>query len=392
MKLARRLEEIPDYPFARWAKHCQAATERGLDVIRFDAGNPDLPPPPEVIEALCGAARRPTGHGYAGYRGSRELRTAIAAYYARRFGVDLDPKTQILPLIGSKSGIVMLSLAMLNSGDAVLVPDPGYAPYAVGARLAGARTVPLPLREKNGFLPDFADISGNEARASSMLWLNYPNNPTGATATQDDLAAAVAFAKRHDLLLCHDAPYADVWFEGDRPPSILSIPGARDVAVEFNSLSKTFNMAGWRVGFIVGRADVVEALARIESNFDSGMLGAIQAAAAAALDLDPSWVEERNAIYRERLGILRKALLALGLSADVPQATLYLRARLPHGASSEAFSLRLLKETGVSIAPGTFFGSSGEGYVRISATRPTDRVREAAERMIQLGSSAFDGA
>jgi len=384
MKRARRLAQVPDYPFARWGKACREAAERGLDLIRLDAGSPDLPPPERVVEALCDAARRPSSHGYSGYRGTEALRNGIAAYYERRFGVSVDPDREVLPLIGSKGGIVELQLATLDPGDAVLAPNPGYAPYSAGAHLADATIVPFALDAARGYLPDFDAIPSRDAQRASVLWLNYPNNPTGATATNSDLASAVAFAREHDLLLCHDAPYTDVWYEGDPPPSVLQVPGAMDVAVEFNSLSKTFNMAGWRLGTVVGRNDVIETLARIVSNIDSGILTPIQEAAATALETDAVWIAERNAVYRDRLRILHESLVSIGLSTEVPRATLYLWAQLPLGIAAEALARRLLNETGISIAPGTFFGPAGEGYVRLSATQPTERIQEVAERLAVL--------
>jgi len=384
VRQAERLRHVPAYPFARWAVHCREATARGLDLIRLDAGDPDLPPPVEVVERLCVAARRPTGHGYPGYRGRVELRRAIAAYYARRFGVSLDPEEQVVPLLGSKEGIIAFQLAILNPGDTVLVPDPGYAPYASGARLAGGDVVYFSLREENGFLPDFSAIPDEVARRTALLWLNYPNNPTGATAELDSLTEAVEFARRYDILLCHDAPYADVSFGDVRPPSLLQVPGAAQVAVEFNSLSKTFNMAGWRAGMAVGRPDALALLFRIKSNIDSGIFSPIQEAATAALGVDERWITSRNEVYRERLEILQTSLSTIGLETSVPRATLYLWARLPPPTSAEAFALRLLNETGISVSPGTFFGSSGEGYIRVSVTESTDRIREAARRLGSL--------
>ncbi len=378
---SERLAGVPEYPFSRWAAHCRAAEGRGLDVIRLDMGNPDLPPPPAVIEAACDALRLPTGHGYPGYRGSAELRHAVRAYYERRFGVRLDPESQVACLLGSKEGIVHLQQAILDPGDVVLLPDPGYAPYGAGAVLSRATIARFPLVAQRDYVPDFDAIPAESACRAKAIWLNYPNNPTGAVAVAETLERAVAFARENGLLLCHDAPYADVRFDGCRPMSILQVPGAADVAIEFNSLSKTYNMAGWRIGYAVGNAEALELLRRMKSNVDSGLFRPLQSAAVAALGTDEAWIEERNAIYRNRLAVLVDALAAAGLAAASPRATLYLWARMPDGETAEPFALRLLNETGIAVAPGTFFGPAGEGFVRVSATAPTGRIHEAAERL-----------
>lgn len=381
MKRAHRLSNTPPYPFARWARHVEAARQRGLDVIRLDIGNPDMPPSDAVIEALCRSARQPEHHGYPGYYGLPALRAAIAGYYARRFGVALDPDSEVVPLIGSKEGIVNMALACLDPGDLVLVPDPGYAPYTRGAVLAGARVHTFPLVEEHDFLPHLDAIPPDVADRTALMWLNYPNNPTGATADLTFLARAVEFARRHGLLLCHDAPYCDVTYDGYVAPSLLQVPGASEVAVEFNSLSKTYNMAGWRVGMAVGNAEALAALAQVKSNVDSGMFRPLQEAAVQALSADPEWVRGRNAVYRERLEMALEGLSAAGLGASLPRATLYAWARVPAETDSETFALTLLEQTGVSLAPGSFFGPAGEGYVRLSVTAPTPRVREAMDRL-----------
>ncbi len=381
MKPAKRLSNVPPYPFARWAAHIKAAREKGLEVIRLDMGNPDMPPPNEVIEALCQSARQPDHHGYPGFRGITALREAIASYYARRFDVALDPETQVVPLIGSKEGIVNMALASLDPGDIALVPDPGYAPYTMATLLAGAQVHTFPLQQERGFLPDLDAIPADVADRAVLMWLNYPNNPTGATADLDFYAQAVEFARQHNLLLCHDAPYSDVTYDGYVAPSLLQVDGASEVAVEFNSLSKTFNMAGWRMGMAVGNAEVLALLARIKSNVDSGIFRPLQEAAVRALSVNPETIPARNAIYRERLVILLEGLKAIGIGAPLPQATLYIWAEVPSGWTSEAFALSLLDETGISVAPGSFFGPAGEGYIRVSVTAPTEQVREAKDRL-----------
>jgi LL-diaminopimelate aminotransferase len=384
MKVATRLRNLPPYPFARWSAEVRAAQARGVDVIRLDIGNPDLPPHNSIVEALYRSARNPGHHGYQAFRGTPTFREAVAGYYRRRFGVQLDSDTQVLPLIGSKEGIAHMALACLDPGDLALVPDPAYAPYAMGAALAGAEAYAFPLPADRGFLPDLRAIPLDVADRASVMWLNFPNNPTGATADLSFLGDAVAFARDHDLLLCHDAPYCDITYGGYVAPSVLQVPGAHDVAIEFNSLSKMVNMAGWRIGMAVGNPEAVAALGQVKSNIDSGIFRPLQEAAAEALSLDPGWIAARNAIYEERFGIVLDATERVGMWSRRPQATLYVWAPVPPGWSSEEFGLALLDQSGVAVAPGSFFGSGGEGYVRISVTAPTDRLREAMDRLVKF--------
>ncbi len=379
MRPADRLSLLAPYPFARWAAQIEAAREQGLDVIRLDVGNPDLPPPDPVVQALAQSARRPDRHGYAGYRGLPTLRQAIADYYQRRFDVVLDVDTQVVPLLGSKEGIINMALAWLDPGDLALVPDPGYAPYTMGATLAGAKVYPFALQPGLGFLPDLEAIPPDIAERARLMWLNYPNNPTGATAELLFLEAAVDYARRHGLLLCHDAPYCDVTYDGYQAPSLLQVPGADQVGVEFNSLSKTWNMAGWRVGMAVGNGEALAALARVKSNTDSGMFWPVQEAAVQALSTGPEWVAARNRIYQERLDTALAGLQAAGMPATRPRGALYVWAEV--AAPSEGYALALLQRTGVAVAPGSFFGPAGEGYVRISLTTPEARLKEAMRRL-----------
>jgi len=387
VKRANRLQNIPPYPFARWATNVEAARRQGMDVIQLGIGNPDMPPHDEVIETLCRSAHQPDHHGYSSYRGLPALREAIAGYYERRFGVPLDPDAEVVPLIGSKEGIGNMALACLDPGDLALVPDPGYAPYTRSVALAGADIYTFPLLAERGFLPDFDAIPSDVADRAVLMWLNYPNNPTGATADLEFLAQAVDFARQYSLLLCHDAPYCDVTYDGYAAPSLLQVPGASEVAVEFNSLSKTFNMAGWRVGMAVGNTDALASLAQVKSNVDSGLFRPLQEAAIRALSTGPAWLSARNEVYRERLEIILGGLKAAGMEASRPRATLYVWTRVPSGWTSEKFALALLERTGVVVAPGSFFGPAGEGHVRISATAPTERIREAMERFRQFATS-----
>lgn len=381
MQPANRLGKFPPYVFAALDNRIKTLRAQGVDVIRLDIGSPDLPPPPAIIDALADAARQPGNHGYPSFAGTPALRRAMAAYYIRRFGVELDPETEVLPLIGSKEGIAHLALAWLDAGDVALVPDPGYPVYGMGALIAGAEPYPVPLLEDNEYLPDLDALPDAVVQRARLLWLNYPNNPTGATADLAFFERAVAFARRHDLLLCHDAPYCDVGFDGYQAPSLLQIPGAREVAVEFNSLSKSHNMAGWRIGMAVGNARVLAALLQVKSNVDSGIFQGVQAAAVAALTGDQAWIRERNTIYQARRDLVLEGLRQMGLRAATPQAGLYVWAATPAGVTAAAFAERLLVQTGVSVTPGSAFGAHGEGYFRISLGTATERLLEAIRRL-----------
>ncbi len=378
---ADRIANMPDYPFARWGEKVRAARAAGLDVIRLDIGNPDLPPPDKVVDALCSSARDPSAHGYPGYRGIPQLREGITSYYERRFNVNLNPQEEVVPLLGSKEGIAHLSLAILDPGDLVLVPDPGYPSYTMGAVIAGARVHKFPLLPERGFLPDLDAIPSDVALEAKVIWLNYPNNPTAATADLKFLEQAVAFAREHDILLCHDLPYCDVTYDGYTAPSVLQVPGAKEVAVEFNSLSKTYNMAGWRVGIAAGNPDVLASLFAIKSNVDSGQFLPVQEAAARALETPEDWIKARNRIYKERISTAVSGLAALGFPVSPQKATFYIWTRVPEGQNSEGFATALLENTGVSVAPGSFFGEKGEGYIRISLTSPKAHIAEAMDRI-----------
>lgn len=381
LRPAHRLDRIPPYVFAALAARIRALEAQGMDIIRLDIGSPDLPPADFIIEALAAAARRPDLHGYPSYTGTPALRRAIAAYYEQRFGVGLHPDQEVLPLIGSKEGIVNLTVAWLDPGDLALAPDPGYPVYQMAAFIAGGDVHPLPLLAENGFLPDLDAIPAAARQRARLLWLNYPNNPTGATADLAFFERAVHFARRHEILLCHDAPYCDVTFDGYRAPSLLAVPGAREVAVEFNSLSKSHNMAGWRVGMAVGNATAIKALTLVKSNADSGIFTAIQEATIAALAGDQSWLPARNAIYQARRDLVLAGLAAAGIQVEAPKAGLYVWAHVPPDFSAAAFATLLLEQTGVSLTPGSAFGAHGEGFVRVSLGLDTERIREAMRRV-----------
>ena len=381
VKLAQRVANLPPYIFAGLEKRITQMISEGRDVIRLDIGSPDQPPSPQIIESLYQSAKDPTHHGYAGFFGTPQLRKAIADHTMRRFGVELDPKTQVLPLIGSKEGIFNLAWAYVDPGDVVLIPDPGYPTYTSGARLAGGEIYYVPLEEKRGWLPDLDAIPAEQLGRAKILWMNYPNNPTTATASLEFFERALAFARKNDVLLIHDNPYAEVCFDGYVAPSLLQVPGAKQYAVEFNSLSKSHNMGGWRVGMATGNPEAIGALSRLKTNIDSGIFRAVQDAATEALNGDQEWLSERNEVYATRRDIVLKALLEAGMSADKPKSTIYVWARIPAGFTSADFANQLLDKADVSITPGTAFGQHGEGYVRISLGQKTERIKEAMKRV-----------
>lgn len=379
--LSNRLKNLPPYHFAEYARKIATLRAAGVDIINLSIGDPDLATPPEIIERLRETAGDPINQRYPEYAGMPELRAAIAAWFARRFDVELDPAREIVPLIGSKEGLAHLPLAVMDPGDVALMPDPNYPVYPTAVALAGGTCYTLPLDAEHNWLPDLSAVPAEIARRARTLWLNYPNNPTGATAPLAFFEQAVAFAREYDLLLIHDMAYAEVTYDGVRPPSILQVSGARDVAVEIHSLSKAYNMAGFRIGMLVGNAVAAEGLARLKSNVDTGIFRPIQHAAIAALALPPEWLAERNTIYQRRRDRLVAACQRMGLSTDTPEAGLYIWPRIPAGQTSTQFALDLLDRTGVAVTPGTNFGAGGEGYLRISLTTPDTRLDEAVARL-----------
>jgi len=384
MRLAQRVEELPAYLFSEISRKIAEKQGEGVDVISFSIGDPDLPTPGHIIDTLTAAARDPANHRYPESEGLPELREAMADWYRRRFGVELDPRREMLPLIGSKEGIGHIALCFIERGDMALVPDPGYPVYSVGTALAGGEPYYLPLTEENDFLPELDSVPEQVARRAKVLWLNYPNNPTGAVADLEFFERAVAFAQRHELAILHDGPYSEVAFDGYRPVSYLQAEGARNVGVEFHSLSKTYNMTGWRIGMAAGNATVIDALRRLKSNLDSGIPQAIQRMAIAALEGPQDCIDEHNRIYQRRRDRLAGALVKLGLRIRPPWASLYLWARVPEGTTSVQFATRLLDEAGVVVTPGTGYGPSGEGYIRLSLTIPDERLEEGVRRIESL--------
>jgi len=382
--IANRLKSLPPYLFAALDQLKQKAIDRGMDLINLGVGDPDLPTPKPIIERLQQAALNPANHQYPSYEGMLSFRKAVADWYARRFGVELDPRKEVLTLIGSKEGIAHVPLAFINPGDAVLVPDPGYPVYHAGTLFAGGRSVFMPLERKNAYLPQFERIPRRVLGRARLMFLNYPNNPTSATATRSFYEDAVRFARRNKLIICHDAAYSEIYFDGDRPVSFLEIPGAREVGIEFHSLSKTYNMTGWRIGFAVGNAAILSALGRVKSNIDSGAFQAVQEAGMAAMSLEDAVVEDIRKIYQERRDVLVGGLTRIGLSVDVPKATFYVWIQVPKRKTSSRFSAELLDRSGIVTTPGNGFGKSGEGYIRMALTVPKERLVEAVKRLENL--------
>jgi LL-diaminopimelate aminotransferase len=383
MKLSQRLDKLPPYLFVEINRKIAEKQSRGEDIISFGIGDPDMPTPQHIIDHLCKAAHDPANHRYPETAGLPELCQAIAQWYHRRFGVTLDPNKEVLPLIGSKEGIGHISFCLINPGDIALVPDPGYPVYSMSTLLAGGEPYLLPLTERNNFLPDLETLPKKIAEKAKLLWLNYPNNPTGAVADIAFFQKAVDFAKKHNLAICHDAPYTEVAFDGYQPPSLLQVPEAREVGIEFHSLSKTYNMTGWRIGMAVGNARMIDALFRFKSNLDSGIPQAIQQAAIKALNGPQDFIAEHNAIYQRRRDKLVKALNDIGLRARPPKASFYIWARVPDGYTSAELTTELLDKANVAVTPGTGYGSAGEGYIRLSITLPDNRLDEGISRLLK---------
>ena len=381
---ADRLQRIPRFPMMETRRRVDEARARGIDVISLGVGEPDQPMPPHVVAALVRASADSSSHRYptGGAWGMPAFRMAVAARYASRYGVTLDPATEVLALLGSKEANHHLALALLDAGDIALIPDPGYPAYAPNAMLAGADVRTVPLRPERDYLVDLDAIPADVAGRARVLWLSYPNNPTAAVAPLDFYAAAVAFARRNDVLLVSDNPYSEIAFDGVVPPSILEVDGAKEVAIEFNSLSKTYNMAGVRIGMAVGNADVVAAMAAMKENVDCGPFDAAQYAAIAALDGPQDVIEQNAAVYARRRAIAMDGLMAAGLRASRPRATFYVWAEVPAGISSAEFARSVLDRTGVVVVPGSAYGDGGEGYVRISLAVADERLREAMGRLV----------
>jgi LL-diaminopimelate aminotransferase len=381
MKFARRLELVPPYLFAELERKIDEKRNAGVDVISLGIGDPDLPAPPAVVAEMERQVARPETHRYPSNRGLPAFREAVAAFYGERFGVEIDPDTEVIPVLGGKEGVAHVALACLEPGDVCLAPEPGYPPYTSGPLFAGADLHYLPLRAETGFFPDLDAIPPDLRARANLLYLNYPNNPTGAVVAAGGFERAVAFARANEVIVVHDNSYSEIAFDGYRPPSFLAAPGAKDVGVEIFSLSKGWNMTGWRVGWIAGNAEVVERYRQLKTNLDSGMFDALQLAAVAALTEARAFPAEMSEVYRRRRDLMIEALAAIGLPASPPRATPYIWVRIPDGYTSAAFTELVLEEAAVVVSPGPSFGPSGEGYVRLSLTIADARLEEAAHRI-----------
>lgn len=382
---AERLKRLPPYLFREIDRQKEEVRAKGIDIIDLGVGDPDIPTPPHIIEALNGAASDPANHQYPSYTGMHDFNAAVARWYQRRFGVDLDPDAEVVTLIGSKEGIAHIPLAFIDPGDIALVASPGYPVYHIGTQFAGGEPYFMDLLKENGFLPDLTAISPETAQRAKMMFINYPNNPTAAAATKDFYESVAAFAAEYGVIVCHDAAYSEMTFDGYRPMSFLEVQGAKSVGIEFHSLSKTYNMTGWRIGFAVGCADVISGLGQVKSNIDSGAFQAVQIAGITALEGDQACVAEMRQTYAERRDILVSGLRSAGLSVERPRATFYLWVEVPEGYTSAGFASLLLTEAGIVTTPGNGFGAAGEGYVRMALTVDRERIREAVERIEGIG-------
>lgn len=381
MKIAKRVTAVPPYLFVQISRTIAEKKAQGIEVISFGIGDPDIATPQHILDGLTGASLDAPNHRYPESEGLPEFRESVADWYLRRFGVSLDPEKEVISLIGAKEGIGHASLAFVEPGDVALIPDPGYPVYSVGTLFAGGETHVLPLTEQNDWLPDIDAIPEDVAYNATVLWLNYPNNPTSAIADIGYFNRIVAFAKRYDIAIMHDACYTDVAYDEYKPPSFLEVEGAKEICIEFHSLSKTFNMTGWRLGMAVGNADLVDKLLTVKSNLDSGVPQAIQKMGIAALEAPLDSVEERNAIYQGRRDKVVEVLKSMGLRVQTPKASLYVWASVPDGYTSAEFSECVLEEKDIFVTPGTGYGEYGEGYIRLSLTVPDDQLDKAVDRL-----------
>ena len=380
---ADRLQTLPPYVFARLDELKARAREQGLDLIDLGMGNPDGATPQPVVEAAIAAIQNPANHGYPPFEGTASFRRTITKWYSRRYNVELDPESEALPLLGSKEGLAHFAIAYINPGDVILVPSPAYPVLFRGPIIAGAKVHNIILKPENDWVIDLGDIPDSVAEQAKILYFNYPSNPTGATAPREFFKDIVAFAHKHQILLVHDLCYAELAFDGYQPTSLLEIPGGKEIGVEFHTMSKTYNMAGWRVGFVVGNSKIIQGLRTLKTNLDYGIFSALQTAAETALQLPDSYLHEVQNRYRTRRDFMVAGLAELGWNIPKPLAAMYLWIPCTRGMSSTDFALNVLQQTGVVVTPGNAFGPGGEGYVRISLIADCDRLGEALRRMKQ---------
>lgn len=385
IEVATRIKTLPPYLFAAIDKMKQAAIAKGVDIINLGIGDPDLPTPAPIIDSLAQAAKNSKHHQYPSYEGMLAFRTAVADWYKRRFNVTVNPADEVLTLIGSKEGIGHIHLAFVDPGDVVLVPSPGYPVYPVGTSFCGGVSHIMPLTKANGFLPDLNAIPTDVAKQAKLMWLNSPNNPTSVIMTKEFFKRAVEFAQEHQIIICHDAAYSEIYYDGKRPTSFLEVDGAKEVGIEFHSLSKTYNMTGWRLGFAVGHKEVLAALGKVKSQLDSGVFEAVQAAGITALGLPDSVTDGIRKIYQERRDTIIPGLKKLGLEVDAPPAAFYIWVTVPKGYTSTSFTAHLLEKAGIVTTPGNGFGAPGEGYIRMTVCTSKERLAEAVERIKTAG-------
>jgi len=383
--LSTRIKDLPPYLFAELDRKKEEVRARGVDIIDLGVGDPDRPTPKHIVDRMKRETAVPTNHQYPSYEGLLSFRSAAANWYRRRFGVSLDPSSEVVTLIGSKEGIAHFPLAFVNPGDGVLVPDPGYPVYHIATMFAGGRSHFMPLLRENGFLPDLDRVPRPVLAKAKILFLNYPNNPTSAVADRKFYRKVLGFAEEHDLIVAHDVAYTEIYFDAKKPMSILELPGAKKRCIEFHSLSKTYNMTGWRIGFAVGNPELVAGIGKVKTNVDSGVFQAVQGAGIEALTSGDEITDAIRRTYRERRDILVPGLRALGLDPVEPRATFYVWIPVPKGYTSASFCSHLLEEAGIVTTPGNGFGKSGEGYIRIALTKEKRRIREALSRMQKVG-------
>uniref|UniRef100_A0A7C4AIS8 Aminotransferase n=1 Tax=Thermodesulfovibrio aggregans TaxID=86166 RepID=A0A7C4AIS8_9BACT len=383
IQYAERIRTLPPYLFAAIDQMKRESISKGTDLIDLSIGDPDIPTPKHIVDAMKKAVENPEHHRYPSYEGMLLYRQAVSRWYKRRFNIELDPEKEVLSLIGSKEGIGHIPLAFVDPGDIVLVPSPGYPVYPVGTKFAGGVPYFMPLREENNFFPDIDSIPEDVCKKAKLMFINYPNNPTAAVATEDFFKKVIDFAKKFNIIVCHDAAYSEIYYEG-KPISFMQVDGAKEVGIEFHSFSKTYNMTGWRIGYAVGNKDILSGLGKVKTNLDSGVFQAIQEAGIVALDTDDSILSRIRETYRERRDILCEGLLLAGLNLRKPLATFYVWVKIPRGTNSIDFVAKLLKEAEVLCTPGVGFGEHGEGYIRFALTQSKERIKEAVERIRRI--------
>ncbi len=381
VELSEKLKQLPPYLFARIDDMKAEALRKGVDLIDISIGDPDLPTPSHIVDAMKAAVEKPEHHRYPSYAGMLSYRKAVAAWYKRRFGVTLDPASEVLSLIGSKEGIGHLPTAFIDRGDVVLYTSPGYPVYPIGALFAGGTGYELPLHKENGYLPDLKNVPADVLKRAKLFFLNYPNNPTSAVASEDFFREVIEFALQHNIIICHDAAYTELYFDGEKPISFMQVEGAKEVGIEIHSLSKTYNMTGWRVAFAVGHKEVIAGLGKVKSNLDSGIFQAVQEASIVALGTEEPVLDAIRRTYQKRRDVLYDGLTSMGIQSTKPKATFYLWASVPDGFDSMSFSAHLLEKAGILATPGNGFGRPGEGYIRFALTVSEERTGEAVDRM-----------